>query len=219
MRSGVRHTLSAMVVTAVAVAIVGCSHDTLGSGTQQLSMSYAPNPAGAGRWDRATFDIERAEALPIDPAAPAIFEGDVLVFRFVNFSADLAATVAAPYSTIALKEGTYELTKFRITPPALVDTDIPVNPVNCIDGVTVLNSSSAPGVPASFEFVSSPELNFTVHPGQTTLDIKVNVPGLIAGYESAFTCQLGCGPGGAPCLTAFNAAAFRATVLANVKFE
>ena len=43
-------------------------------------------------------------------------------------------------------------------------------------------------------------------PGQTTLGIKVNVPGLIAGYESAFTCQLGCGPGGGPCLTAFNTA-------------
>ena len=72
---------------------------------------------------------------------------------------------------------------------------------------------------ANFEFINPPGMTFTINPGQTVLPIKINVPGLITGYENAFTCQLGCGPGGTPCLTGFDQAAFRSAVLANVSFQ
>jgi hypothetical protein len=68
-------------------------------------------------------------------------------------------------------------------------------------------------------FTDPQSLTFTIRPGQTKLALTVNVPGLIAGYESSYTCQLGCGPAGSPCLTAFNEATFRAALLANLTLE
>ena len=62
-------------------------------------------------------------------------------------------------------------------------------------------------------------MTFTIRPGQKKLAITVNVPGLIEGYEDSYTCQSGCGPGGSPCLTAFNEANFRAVLLANLTLE
>jgi len=226
MRSTVRPVLSLVVLTSAALALWGCNHETLSPGSQTLAVNYLPSPSGLGRYDRGSFKIQTVQALPIDPATPDIFGPDpntsALLFRFDNdFTADMASTAPVLYSTIGLAEGDYQITKFRITPPALVDNDVSPTPATCIDGVAVLNKDSAPtgSVPDPIEFVLPPGETFVIRPGQTTLSIKVNVPGLIAGYESAFTCQLGCGPGGAPCLTAFNAAAFRASVLANVSFE
>ena len=66
-------------------------------------------------------------------------------------------------------------------------------------------------------------LAFTLSPGQTHLALTVNVPGLIAGYESAFTCQLvpcpGCPVDPRSVLTAFNTATFKAALLANVSIH
>jgi hypothetical protein len=207
-----------IVLSSVAVATVGCSHDTLGSGTQELAVVFSPDPSGAGRFERGTMDIQALQALPDDPATAVIFEDDTMIFRFDTFIADLVSPNAVAYSKIALAAGTYKITRFKITPPSMVDTNVPPNPATCIEGVAAVDRS-APGVPPSFEFLDAPEFDFTVRPGQTTLAIKVNMPDLIAGYESAFTCQLGCGPGGGPCLTGFNIPAFRAAVLANVTFE
>jgi hypothetical protein len=216
-----RHVVSAILATSVAVAIVGCSHDTLGSGTHALQVLFSPNPAGAGRYERGPFDIQKLEVLPTDPATGQIFDPvtDTLILRFDAFPANLNATTAIPFSQIALPEGEYQVTLFKITPPALVDENISANPATCLEGVAAVNAQSVSPTFSSFSFINEPQFKFTVRPGQTTLGIKVNVPGLIAGYESAFTCQLGCGPGGAPCLTAFNTATFHAAVLANVKFE
>jgi hypothetical protein len=61
-------------------------------------------------------------------------------------------------------------------------------------------------------------LTFTLRPGQTKLAIKVNVPGLIAGYESAFTCQPNCFLNFS-CLTAFSVPNFKAALLANISIE
>lgn len=221
MNSRMQHVVSAILATSLAVAIVGCSHDTLGSGTHALQVLYSPSPAGAGRYERGPFDIQKLEVLPTDPATGQIFNPvtDTLILRFDAFPANLNATTSVNFSTIALPEGEYQVTLFRMTPPALVDENVSPTPATCIEGVAAVNSQSIPGTPASFSFVNEPQFKFTVRPGQTTLGIEVNVPGLIAGYESAFTCQLGCGPGGGPCLTAFNTAAFNAAVLANVKFE
>jgi len=225
MNSRMRHVVSLILATSVAIAIVGCSHDTLGSGTQALQVLYNPSPSGPGRFERGPFTIQKLEAVPTDPAAGQIFdsENNTMILRFEGFDSsdgcDLAATAPVKFSNIALREGEYQITLFRITPPALVDEDVSPNPATCIDGVAAVNAQSVPGAPADFSFVNEPQFKFTIRPGQTILNIKVNVPGLVAGYESAFTCQLGCGPGGAPCLTAFNAATFKAAVLANVTFE
>jgi len=220
-----RNVVSMMLATFVVVAIVGCSHDTLGSGTHALQVVYNPNPTGTGRYERGPFTILKLEVLPTDPATGQIFDPltDTMILRFTNFDAedgcDLSKTSPVLYSTIALPEGEYQVTLFKITPPALVDENVSPNPATCMEGVSAVNSQSIGGTPADFSYINEPQFRFTIRPGQTTLSITVNVPGLIAGYESAFTCQLGCGSGGAPCLTAFNTATFNAAVLANVKFE
>ena len=221
----VRNVVSMVLATFVVVAIVGCSHDTLGSGTHTLQVVYNPSPTGTGRYERGPFTILKLEVLPTDPAAGQIIDPlhDTMILRFTSFAAqdgcDLTKTSPVNYSTIALPEGEYQVTLFKITPPALVDENVPANPATCIEGVAAVNAQSVSPAFADFSFINEPQFKFTIRPGQTTLAITVNVPGLIAGYESAFTCQLGCGSGGAPCLTAFNAATFNAAVLANVKFE
>ena len=225
MNSRMRQIVSLCLATSVAVAIVGCSHDTIGSGTQALQVLYNPNPTGAGRFERGPFTIQKFEVVPTDPQAGQIFDSqnDTLILRFDAFQAsdgcDLAATTPVKFSNVALPEGEYQVTLFRITPPAMVDENVSPTPATCIEGVAAVNAQSIPGTPANFSFVNEPQFKFTIQPGQTTLSIKVNVPGLVAGYESAFTCQLGCGTAGGPCLTAFNSATFNAAVLANVSFE
>ena len=212
--------LSVIFLASVAVAATGCNHDTLGSGTQALNMTYRPSPSGAGRWDRASFTINRIQALPTDPEAAAIFGTERLLFRFSTFTSDLTQTQDVPFANIALSTGTYRITLIEFTPPTLVDTNVSPTPVTCLDGVDVLSSQSAPGIPSSFVFSNPAGMTFTVLPGQTTLSLTVNVPGLIAGYESSFTCQDVCAPPKkSPCVTAFNQATFEAALLANVTFE
>lgn len=220
-----RQVVSVILAASVAVAIVGCSHDALGSGTQALQVLYNPSPAGSGRFERGPFSIQTVRILPTDPATGQIFNPatDTLILRFGTFASDdgcdLNKTAPVNFSTIALAEGEYQVTLFSLTPPALVDENVSPTPATCMEGVAAVNAQAVPGAPANFSFNNEPQFKFTVRPGQTTLNIKVNVPGLIAGYESAFTCQLGCGSGGMPCLTAFNPATFEAAVLANVTFE
>jgi hypothetical protein len=215
--------LSAIVLASVTVATIGCSHDTLGSGTQGLNMTYTPDPAGAGRYDSASFDITKIQALPVDPATAAIYGSEALLLRFDRFRADLTATNAVAYSQIALATGTYSVKLIGFTPPALSDDVVSATPATCIDGVGILDRQSVfPPIAQAFDFVDPASLTFTVNPGQTTLALRVNVPGLIAGYESSFTCQTGCGPGGdggANCVTAFDAANFSAVLLDNVRLE
>jgi len=223
MRSSVRHVLSVIVLASVAVATIGCGHDTLGSGTQDLSVTYTPSPAGAGRYETATFDITKIQVLPVDPATTAIYGTEALLFRFFRFQADLTATNPVAFAQIALAAGTYRVRLIGFTSPFLSDDLVSTTPATCIDGVGALNPQAAPGVPAEREFDDPASLNFTVRPGQTTLALRVNVPGLIAGYESSFTCQFlpcpGCPVDPAPSLTAFNEATFRAALLANVTLE
>ena len=172
-----------------------------------------------GRFERGSFDIKKLEALPVDPNTGAIFGTDTLIFRFDSFRADLATTTPTLFSTVGLAEGTYRITLFQMSMPSLVDTNVDPNPVNCGDGVATVDVSAAPGVPSSVDFVNEPALTFTVRPGQSSIAIKLNVPGFIAGYQGAFTCQFGCGPGGAPCFTAFSTPAFKAALLANLTIE
>ncbi len=222
MRSRRRLAVSLLAFFPVIAVAVGCSHTDLEDGTQALSVDIIPNPAGTGRYERASFQIQTIQALPVDPNTPAIYGNDSLLFTFeqnVRVELDLL-TSPIHYSAIALGNGLYRITKFSITTPSIVDEDdLPPNPPTCIEGIAVLQAGSAPGLPGNFEFIDPPGMTFTISPGQTLLPIKINVPGFIAGFENAFTCQLGCGPGGAPCLTAFDEAAFRSAVLANVSFQ
>jgi hypothetical protein len=160
---------------------------------------------------------------PTDPETGSIFGTEALLFKFKEVPLDLTEMNAIPFPStpdnptfpIALAAATYRVRLIEFTPPAMQDDNVSANPATCIEGVELLNSSAAPGVPAKFTFNDPPSLTFTVRPGQTTLSLTVNVPGLIAAYESAFTCV----PGNPPTLTAFDQTAFQNALLANVTLE
>jgi hypothetical protein len=207
------------IIVLIAVASTGCDHGTISSGTAGLHMTYSPNPSGAGRYDEAEFTIRKILALPADPAAAALYGTERLEFRFSTFEVDLASTQDVAFADIALPAGTYNITQIILTPPALIDQALDAY-TDCIDGVQVLNAAS-PGVPdlLTFNYPATSNLSFTVSPGQTRLALTVNVPGLIQGYESAFTCQVGCGSGGTNCVTGFDTAAFNTALFDNVSIE
>jgi predicted small secreted protein len=236
MRSGIRHVLCGVVLTLLAVVATGCSHNTLSGASQDLSVTFTPSPPGAGRYtgvgsDNATFIINKLQVLPADPATAALYGTQQLLLRFTPFDPTghphlLTETAESEFSHIALSTGTYRVTVIEVTPPVLVDDNVSPTPASCIEGIAVIDGSSPPDqVPASFPFsfptpADTPAgMTFTIRPGQTKLALKVNVPGLIAGYEASYTCQLGCGPGGSPCLTAFSVPNFRAALLANLTIE
>jgi hypothetical protein len=212
--------LSVILLALVAVATPGCSHDTLNSASQDLTVTFTPDPAGAGRYERAPFIINKIEVLPADPETAALYGTKTLRLRNNEFTAQLTATQDLEMAHISLGTGTYKVTLLEIGPPGLVDENVSATPATCIEGIEVIDGSRPPGqVPSTFSFVNSPSLTFTIRPGQTKLAMAVNIPGLIAGYESSYTCQSNCGGSGSPCLTAFDATAFRAVVLANLAFE
>jgi hypothetical protein len=211
--------LTMLALASIAVMAAGCSHETLGSGVADLNVMYKPSPAGVGRYERASFGVGVIHALPADPATAAVMGSNEILFRFDSFTADLTLNQDVAFTHIALSPGTYRVTKIEIGPPFLVDTNVSSTPATCIEGVaSVASGPAASQVPASFTFVNPATLTFTVSPGQTRLEFKVDVPALIAGYESSFTCQDDCG-GGTPCLTAFNQTTFRNALLAAVSFE
>ena len=238
MRSRFLHVLSGMVLASVAVLATGCNHDTLSGGSQNLTMTYTPSPSGAGRFNceatavtppcTASFNVIQIKVLPADPEERKLYQSPSgpggLLFLFSAFSANLTLTAAVPISQIPLSTGTYNVTSIQFTPPELVDQNLAPPPyASCMEGVSTINTSS----PAAFLFKDTVDdlsrLTFTVQPGQTSLSLTVDVPGLIADYEAAFA------PGCVPCqncsqdprstLTTFDAAAFRANVLANISIK
>jgi hypothetical protein len=220
---------SGLVLAVAAAVAVGCSQDTLNSGSQNININYTPSPAGSGRFDSASFVINRIQALPADPAEAALFGTERLTFRFEPYTANLVLETPQNYANISLSAGTYVVTLIEFTPLALVDTDLPPPPyAACIDGIATIDAQSVtPNLPEVFQFKNPPTdlsgLTFTLSPGQTSLALKVNVPGLIAGYEASFTCQYvpctGCPFSPRPKLTAFSSSTFRAALLANVTIE
>lgn len=240
MKSGIPHVLCVIVLTSAVVAPTGCSHNTLSSASQDLSVTFSPSPPGAGRYvgvglDSASFIINTIQALPADPATASLYVDSTggthpLLFRFKPFDPDnhpdlLTETQESEFSHIALSTGTYRVSVIEVTPLVLVDDNVSPTPASCIEGIAVIDHQSPSGIPDTirFEFPNPDDtpasLTFTIRPGQKKLALKVNVPGLIAGYEASYTCQLGCGPGGSPCLTAFSVANFRAILLANLTLE
>ena len=220
--------LVGLVMVAAAAVAVGCSEDTLNSGSQDIDMTFTPRPSGAGRFDSASFVINKIQALPADPVEAALYGTERITFRFEPFTANLVLEAPRTYSKISLSAGSYNVTLIEFRPPALVDEGVPPPPyAQCIDGIATIKAQSAPNIPNQFLFRSPQDnlsgLAFTLSPGQTNLALTVNVPGLIAGYQAAFTCQYeacpGCPVDPAPRLTAFSTPAFRAALLANVTIE
>jgi hypothetical protein len=209
---------------AIGLAIVGglqgcSSSDPLGSGTESLTVRYVPNPAGAGRYNRADLTLQRIHIRPADPELVPIYGSTPLALKFGTFRVDMTLESAAVYSEIALVPGDYIVTIFELTRPQLVDSDAITAPASCVDAIAALPSGPATGaVPNLFTYPNPPSLAFTVRPGQTQLNLTMNVPGVIAAYEAAFTCNPDCG-GGAPCLTGFDAAAFTTAYLANISLQ
>jgi len=228
MRSGVVRVFSGMVLALLTVVAGGCSQDTLSSGSQNVNMTYTPSPSGSGRFNVASLKINKLQSLPADPAEAALFGTERIPFRFTPFDANLTLTSPVAYSHVALSTGTYNITTIELTPPTLVDNNIAPPPyASCKDGVEVFTAQSAPGIPDAFLFTSPADdlsgLTFNLSPGQTSLAVKVNVPGLIAGYQAAFTCQYvpcpGCPVDPRPVLTTFDNQAFRSALLANITIE
>jgi hypothetical protein len=233
MSSPIRHVLSFVVLAQLAVVATGCSHNTLSGASQDLSVTFTPNPPGAGRYtgvgnDKATFIINKILVLPADPATAALYGTQQLLIRFTPFDPTnhphlLEETAASEFSHIALSSGTYRVHTLEVTPLVLVDANVTPS-ARCIENLAVIDGST-PELPPSFSLIfpnsgdTPPHLTFSIRPGQRTLSLNVNVPGLIAGYENSYTCQFGCGPGGSPCLTAFSEANFKDAVLANMTIE
>jgi len=215
-------------VAAAALVAVGCNQDTLNGGSTDLNFTYTPSPSGAGRFDEGTFRIVKIQALPADPAEAALYGADRILFRFDSFTANLVLETPDPISHISLSPGTYVVTFVEFTPPSLVDNAIAPPPyANCIDGLESINGQSVTGMPREFRFTAPANdlsgMTFTLAPGQTSLAVTVNVPGLIAGYQSSFTCQYvacpGCPVDPKPTLTAFSTPSFRAALLANITIK
>jgi hypothetical protein len=96
----------------------------------------------------------------------------------------------------------------------MVDENVSPTPATCIEGVAAVPSGpAAPQVPSTITFTNPTSLDFTIHPGQTTFSITVDVPRLISEFQAEFTCVQDCG-GGQPCLIGFDDAAYRETMLA-----
>ena len=196
----------------------GCSSDPVTSATAGLTVRYVPGPTGTGRYEQATFEIKALRMVPSDPVAQELLGNQELTMRFQPYLADLTSTQKATYAQIALSSGTYVITAFELAPPQLTDENVPATPATCLDGITTLPSGPAGSqVPNSYLYDEASGLQFTVSPGQTQVEIAVDVPGLISDYESAFTCEPDCG--GGPCLTAFDADAFGVAFLANVTIQ
>jgi len=219
MRIGTRAVMSILAMTVVGAFAPSCSNSTLESGSEGLVVTFAPNPSGTGRFDSASFNVNAVFFLPADPDAASVYGGRPLSLTFSPLVLDLTQTQSVAYSQIALAAGTYRVTQISFTSPQLIDTDPTPAPATCIDGVNAVPSGPAAGqVPPNVSFDSSAGFTFTVNPGQTTLAIFVNVPGLIAEFEDGFTCVPDCG-GGQPCLTGFDTTNYPDVFLNNVSFN
>lgn len=234
MRAGIRHVLGVIAVTQLALLAAGCSHEKLSGASQDLSVTFTPSPPGAGRYtgvgnDKATFIINKILVLPADPETAALYGSSSLVLRFTPFDPDnhphlLEETQESEFAHVALSPGTYRVRTLEVTPLELIDDNVDPNATECIEKIAVIDRTSVnPNIAdaLAFEFPNPSDtpanLYFTLRPGQTKLAIKVNVPGLIAGYESSFTCQ----PcfGNFSCLTAFSEPNFKTALLANIAIE
>ena len=216
--------LAAGVLGVAALASSGCSSDPVGSSTAALSVRYSPSPAGAGRFgdgqgDEALLTIRTVLFRPVDPEMDELLGDSPLMMRFSTYDANLARTDADEFAAIALAPGTYRITGFDYRPPRLQDSGASQAAPVCIDRIAAIPSGPAQiDVPFIYDLNEADGLTFTVAPGQTSIDMAIDVPGLIAAYSAAFTCTDSCG-GGNACLTAFDVDAGRAAFVDHISFH
>jgi hypothetical protein len=224
MTSRCTQVLATAVILAAAFATTGCDTNTATSGTAGLSVRVNPSPSGAGRFEGGSNDfanmiIFRITFEPTDPELIPLLGGEALSMRFSDYAADLSSAEPLEYAAIALSPGTYRITELTFRPPQLQDSETSAAAPVCVDRIASIPSGPAAlQVPVQMTLDANDGYEFTVTPGQTKLDIVVDVPGLLAAYQSSFTCQDSCG-GGGPCLTAFDESAFRAAFLAHVSIQ
>ena len=229
MSSRLRQALSVVLVALVVIAAAGCTAETISGGSQTVTVKVTTGPTGIGRYESATWIVRKIQVLPADPATAALYGTNALILFFFPVDTNLAETQGESISNIAISPGTYRVSYIEITPLVLVDENVSSTPASCIEGLAVIDGSKPchfnqttqlcdSDVPPQFGFTNTP-YTFTVSPGTTEIKMKINVPALIAGYESSYTCAPGCGPGGSPCLTAFSESTYRSAVLANISFE
>ena len=219
MTSKVRRGCVAALAVAVVCGIPGCSHDTLTSGTAGLAVTYLPSPSGAGRFEQGTIGISGVNFVPADPAL-APLAGDDLTLG-AGTTENVTSTTPRTLTRVALSPGTYKVTQIDFVPPqSLLDEDPDPNAPNCTQRVGAVPGigPAASQVPGHYLFDASDGFQFTVRPGQTKLNLRVDMPATLSGFEGAFTCQDDCG-NGTPCLTTFDAAQFRAVLLHTVSIE
>lgn len=205
--------IGALCLVAGLLGVSGCSHDTLQSATVGLAVTYTPSVTGTGRYEHGTFGIFNIRVVPADPARRALIPSNLSLNATMNI--DLTSTATKSFTQVALTPGLYNVVAISFNPPVLTDDNPPAVPATCIEGVAVVPSDPATSqVPFSIDYSEADGFTVDVQPGKTTIDFRVDVPALIAGYEAAFTCQASCNGGGA-CLTAFDTNAFR-TALRNV---
>ena len=220
MTSKVRRGCVAALAVAVVCGIPGCSHDTLTSSTAGLAVTYLPSPSGAGRFEQGTIGITSVNFVPADPALAALTPGNDLTLG-AGITEDVTSSTPKTLARVALSPGTYKVTQIKFVPPqSLLDENPDPNAPNCTQKVgAVPGIGPASGqVPGQYVFDESDGYQFTVRPGQTKLNLRVDMPTMISGFEGAFTCQDDCG-NGTPCLTTFDAAKFRTVLLNTVSIE
>jgi hypothetical protein len=206
----------AACAAAALLGIAGCNHDTLTSGTAGMRVDYVPSPSGAGRYDRAGLAISGLAFLPTDPDRASVYGDAPLIFS-TNLDADLTSSNTVSLGRIALLPGTYKITAMTVVTPSLFDSDPPIPALTCIENFLNVPSGPAFGqVPFQYVFSETDGFQFTVRPGQTELQVRVDVPALIAGFEGAFTCDNSCG---GPCLSSFDPDAFRSVLESTITFE
>ena len=216
--------LAAGAIGAASLASIGCSSDPVGSTTATLSLRFTPSPSGAGRFgdapeDEAIINIRSVDFRPTDPTLDALLGEDSYQMFFSVYDGDLKRTDPDEIAGIALQPGTYKITAIDYRPPRFTDAGASQAAPNCIDRIAAIPSGPAAfQVDFSYTLDESDGLTFTVNPGQTHLDMLIDVPGLVAAYSAAFTCTEDCG-GGVSCLTTFDADAGRDALAEHLSFQ
>src|SRR5262245_24938040 len=222
MTSRMIRLLAAGAIGAASLVSVGCGSDPVETSTASFSLRFVPSPSGAGRFgdaqnDSAVFNILSISFRPVDPELDALLGPQPYPMFFSVYNADLARTDPDEAARMALVPGTHKITAMEYRPPRFEVPDASQAAPVCIDRIAAIPSGGG-FPPFKYTLDENDGLGFTVSPGQTHVDMVVDVPGLIAAYSAAFTCNDNCGFG-VSCLTAYDSDAGRAAFVEHFSFQ
>lgn len=218
-RTTIRTAVGSALVGLVILA-GGCTgSEELVTQPGSLSLEVVISPAGSGRYETATMQIRQVSFRPVDPDADASLGNESLAFlpspASLTFQSDRPATLR----TIPMTEGTYRVERVVFSNIAALDSD-PVSPgATCLEQYLASSAGSGrlpPTLPSEVAQTANADVivsdfnpvpTFTItRAGATAVRMVINGPGLLAAYESAFTCRTSglCGSSvPAPCLSGF----------------